>query len=163
MKKLFLGMIILAAVGLVPAMAEQNTYFKPGSLVAQAGVGYGWGAGVEGGVDLSLGQFELAPVFPLDWGVAARGAVAFGSEVSIGVGGYGVLHYSLKALKTGNQFVDRIETSFGLGVDFLLRSNGGLGIGYIDTWSYHVDDKLAVELGYYSLAGATLGVTYKLN
>jgi len=163
-KKLFLVLLTVAAMGLVPAMAEQNTYFKPGSLVAQAGVAFGyWGLGVEGGADLSLGQFALAPVFPIDYGVAVRGALGFGKGLGFGVGGYGTAHYSFKALKTGNTYIDKLETSLGIGLDFAPGAVFPLWVGYYDTWSYHIDDSLAVELGYYSLSWYTLGVTYKLN
>jgi hypothetical protein len=163
MKNLFL-VLLLAGAGLMSATADQNTYFKPGSLLAQAGVAFGyWGLGVEGGADLSLGQASFAPVFPIDYGVAVRGALGFGKGLGFGVGGYGTAHYSFKALKSGSPYVDKLETSIAIGLDFAPGAAFPLWIGYFDTWSYHIDDKLAVELGYYSLSWYTLGVTYRLN
>ena len=166
MKKLFLVMITAVAIGLVPALAEQNTYFKSGSLLAQVGVGYGYGAGLEGGVDLSLGQWELAPVFPLDFGVGAR--VGFNTGIQtygagIGAEAYGTVRYSWKALKTGIDFVDHLETFSGFGLQFQSNAVLPLWVGSMGGTSYHLDDKLAIELGYYSIVGATIGATYKLN
>lgn len=167
MKKVFLALVVMAVVGLVPAMAEQNTYFKPGSLIAQVGFGWGWGAGLEGGADLSLGQWAPAPAFPLDYGVGARvgfntGFLDYGS--GIGVEAYGTVHYSWKALKTGNDFVDKLESYTGVGIQFQTNNpDSPLGIASAGGTSYYIDDKLAIDLGYYSVVGYTLGVTYKLN
>ena len=166
MKKLFLVLITIAAIGLVPAVADQNTYFKPGTLVAQAGLGYGWGLGIEGGADLSLAQWVPVEVVPLDLGIGARagfntGFLSYGA--GLGIAAFGTVHYSWKALKTGIAWVDKLETYTGLGLQFQSNYTYPLWIGSVGGTAYHVDDRLAIELGYYSFLGATIGVTYKLN
>jgi hypothetical protein len=167
MKKLVLIALSALVIGLVPAMADQNTYFKPGTLEAQAGVGAGWGLGIEGGVDLSLGQFSLAPTLPFDWGVGARAGFAtglLGYGGGLGLQGGAVLHYSWKSLGLSYDWLNKMESYTGLGLYFQTgNSLFPIGLAEMGGTSYHIDDKLAVEIGYYSIIGGTLGVTYKLN
>jgi hypothetical protein len=149
-KKLFLVLLTAAAVGLVPAMADQDTYLKPGTVSAQVGIGAYWGyfggVNLEGGADLGLVQVPFAPKIPIDFGVAGR--VGFGTWLGLSAGAFGTAHYSWKALGTGLDWLNRIESYIGLGVDFL----PGIGIDGFGGNSYHFDKNFAVfvESGYYA-------------
>ena len=164
MKKLVLSLMTAFVVAAGPAMAA-DTYFKPGSLVAQVGVGYGWGLGVEGGADLSLGQWVIAPVLPLDYGVGARvgfrtGFLTYGAGV--GAEGHFAVHYSWKALGTGMDFVNRLESYTGIGVQLVPADTIPVYLSELGGTSYHLDNNLAIEIGYYSITGGgTLGLTYR--
>lgn len=160
MKKLFLVLLTVAAVGLVPAAADQNTFSKPGSLSAQVGIGSSWGyyfggLNVEGGVDVGLAQVPFAPKFPVDFGVAGR--VGMSTWGGLSAGAFGTASYSWKALGLGIQWVDALESYLGLGVRIL----PGLGIDGFGGNAYHFDKNLSifVESGYYS---TVLGVAFSL-
>ena len=159
MKRLILVMLTLAAFGALPAMAA-DTYSKPGTLTAQAGLGLYWGLfggfDLQGGVDYGITQFDFAPVFPLD--VGASGRVGFGSWGGLAGGVYGTAHYSWKSLGTSFDWLNRLESYIGIGVEVL----PSLGLSSYSGSAYHFDNHLAAFLEYDAIGGGTvLGASYK--
>lgn len=159
MKRLFLIMTTAAVLGLVPAMADQNTFSKPGSISAQVGIGVSWaylgGLNIEGGADLGLVQVPFAPKLPIDFGVAGR--VGFGTWGALSVGAFGTASYSWKSLGLGVEWVNQLESYLALGLVFI----PGLGLDAFAGNAYHFDKNLAVflESGYHT---NVLGVSFGL-
>ena len=138
------------------AYAESDTYFKPGTLTGEVGLGLNWaafGAAVQGGVDYSLYQ---VPSFPLDLGVSARTGLDFSSGVLLG--GYGTAHYSWKELGTRMDWLNRLETYLGLGIQVLPLSNVRFD-GYVGT-KYYFNTHWAVYLEE-AYQNTVLGASYR--
>jgi hypothetical protein len=154
MKRLAL-LLVLSVVALSAVSAEADTWLRPSSAEAQVGVGLYWhGFGqVQGGVDVGLVQIPFDPQFPLDLGVSGRVALASGG---FGAGVYGVASYSWKALRTGQAWLDGLETYLGLGIG-LAPSLGLDGLGGVE---YHFNRHWAlyVEGGQF---GGALGGAYR--
>lgn len=148
----------MAAVGLVPAMADSDTYSKPGTLTAQAGVGLAWaylgGVGLQAGADYGIAQVPFAPKLAMDFGASAR--VGFGTWGGLSAAVFGTAHYSWKELGLGIDWVNRLESYLGIGLAIL----PGLGLDAYSGTAYHLDKNLAifVEGGYYS---SVVGVSYR--
>lgn len=157
MKKLTTLALLGLVVALGAATAESDTWLKPGRLTAEVGIGTGWHSfgQIAGGLDLGLVQVPFAPNFPVDFGLGGRAAIGTGG---IGVGAYGTAHYSWKAARSGNAFVDGLEMYFGLGLGvmptFGLDGYGGL--------AYHFDKSWAVIVEATGFSGI-LGVSYRIN
>ena len=138
-------LLTLAAAAVLTGVAcAEDTYSRPGSVAAQLGLGLGWGGvtGVlDGGVDVGLVQLPLAPEFPLDVGVSGRAGLSFAP--SLGVGAYGTLHYSWKALHTNLEWLNHMETYLGVGLAILphigLDAYGGLSYHFNDHWALFVE------------------------
>lgn len=137
------------------AFAESETWSRPGYLTAQAGLGLHWGGlgQLEVGADYAVAQLPLGSAFPLDFGVAARLAAA---PSLIGAGAFGTLHYSPKALRTGQDWLDRFELGAGIGLA-LLPQIGLDGFGVV---SFHFDRRWAVLLEGAAFGGV-IGVSYR--
>ena len=153
-KSVFLA-VLAVVIGAVPAMAWNDTYFKPGTLTAQAGAGLYWGGfvEVEGGVDYAFEQADLSPEFPLDFGLAGRAAF---SNYGFGVGVFATAHYSWKSLRTKLDWLNHMETYLGLGIDLL----PGVSLDAFGGVSYHLNEKWAiyVEGGFHD---SVLGAQYR--
>lgn len=156
MKRLLL--ILIAGTALVgTASAVENTYYKLGTVTAQAGVGLAWGGvtgSLNGGVDVGVWQLPLAREFPLDIGLAGR--VGLSLEPSVGAGAYATAHYSWKAAHTDIDWLNHFETYLGLGLAFVpnLGLDGFVGL------SYHFDNRWALYVESNSYA-ATIGGSYR--
>ncbi len=155
MKKIVLFSLLALALGVSAASAEVDTWSKPGTFTAQVGVGLHWGGLVEvqGGVDLALLQVPLAPTFPLDVGVSGRVAVATNG---IGAGAYGTTHLSLKALRTGQSWLNPLELSLAIGVGLLPQ----IGLDAYGGLAYHLDRSWAIYVEGATF-GSVLGASYR--
>lgn len=155
MNKVICFSLLALLLGLSSVSADADTWSKPGTLTAQAGVGLHWGglAEVQGGVDYGLGQIPFAPTFPLDLGVSGRLVVSTGG---FGAGVYGTAHYSWKALRTGQRWLDGWETYLGIGLGLV----PGFGLDAYGGLSYHFNKDWAVY-GEGALYGSVLGASYR--
>ena len=139
MKQVVVLSCLLMILGVSAVSADANTWAKPGTVTAQAGVGIYWGGlgQLSGGVDVGLGQVVFAPTFPVDFGVAGRVALTTGA---LGASAYGTASYSWRALRTGQAWVDNLETYLGLGVAILPN----LGLDGLGGVAYHFNNQWAV-------------------
>jgi hypothetical protein len=141
MKKCLSLVAFALLVGTAFVSAEVDTWSKPGSVEARAGLGLYWhGFGqVQGGVDVGLSQVPIAPTFPLDLGVAGR--LAYAGELGAAV--YAKADYSWKALRTGQSWLDGLETYLGLGVAVLpyigFDAMGGVEYHFNKSWSIYAE------------------------
>jgi hypothetical protein len=146
-KRLLLILTAFAAVA--GTAAAEDTYLKPGSVTAQLGAGLGWGGlvgSLVGGVDVGLVQLPLGSEFPLDVGIAGRAGLSFAPAA--GLGAYGTLHYSWKALKSNLEWLSHMETYLGIGLEVLPHPglDGYLGSSYHfnNHWNVFVEGSLSV-------------------
>jgi opacity protein-like surface antigen len=142
-------LILAAAAVFTGTVAAEDTYSKPGSVSAQVGLGLGWGGvtgAVTGGIDVGLVQIPLGSQFPLDIGIAGRADLSFAP--SLGVGAYGTLHYSWKALRTNLEWLNHMETYLGIGLAILphlgLDAYGGLSYHFNNQWAAFVEGSSSV-------------------
>lgn len=125
-----------------------ESYYKNGQLSIYASVGWWWGITISGTAELILGEWNIADVMPVDYGIAAKGIFEtwsyFGySETYIGIAPMFMMH-------TG--FADiGIDYFVGLGVGFALYNSS-------DNYYYFYYRK-PFEIGF----AATSGVVYYLS
>ena len=158
MKRWMLLLALAFALGTVSAMADANTYSKPGSIAIQAGVGLAWGhfggVNLQGGLDVGMAQFKLAPEAPFDVGLAVR--AGYSSWDSLILGGYGTLHYSWKSLGSSLGWLNHLETYAGLGIDAL----PGLAMDFYLGTDYHFTRAFALFLEG-GVHGSVLGASFR--
>jgi hypothetical protein len=171
MRKVVLAVAILA-LGAGLAFAQGASFQKdgmilsPGTLDANAGVGYDYGAyyggiSVGGGAELVLGKFDIAKGIPLTFGAAARAAflVGYTGTLPLSAGAFGTLHFCWGALDLAGAlpWLDNIDTYIGIGIKILPH----IGLESLGGTSYFFSPSMAVnvESGIYS---STIGLLLKL-
>jgi hypothetical protein len=160
MKRIFLASIGFLVLGSIPALAL-DSYSQPGSITGQLGLGPYWGNGggfnLQAGVDGGLGQISLARGVPLDLGVAGRAGVF--SSAGVDAAAFATAHFSWKFLGSKWDWLNRMESYAGLGIQVLpsLSLAGYLGA------NFHFDNHWALFLEASALdyAGTVIGASYR--
>jgi hypothetical protein len=154
--KILLGFVLLGVAS--PAFTIE--WAAPQALSAEAGVDLaGWGIGVGGGLELGLLRWELAPQVKLNVSakVLSFAGVSLALSPSFGLGAYGVIHYGLKQLNSGNDFINRLDYFIGLGVSTVFPFvSGNAGI------SCDLGDELAIIVQNEGFTGGMVGLKLKL-
>jgi hypothetical protein len=177
-KKIVVGLVLaLLLVGAMTASAESSVfavYNKPGHLNAYGSVGfYGfWGLEATVGAEMIIGKFDLGPV-PLQWGVMARGLLAFPFFLGSGWLDWGAA--PLVSLHTGFNFGKSLEFDVYIALGLGLYGTTGtyystwnpinVGFASFDGVAWKLSDKWFL-LGEYGYVGSTsvygIGVEMKL-
>ncbi len=182
-KKMLIAVFILSLA--IPALsfsapATVDAYLQPGNLTLSVGVGFGyyWGfnIAVYPGVEFILAQIKIGDVFPLQFGVGARGLVNpyFGpgySGLTLGAGAFGTVHLPLKGLDLPYDFLDPFDLYIALGLALYFDMNdywgytSPIGFATFSGFNYFLSDNFAVYLeggyfGYYG--GGVVGILLKL-
>ncbi|HUX37447.1 MAG TPA: hypothetical protein VMV44_06045 [Rectinemataceae bacterium] len=183
---LVLALVAALAFGAPSKGISLESLTPPGTLMADAGIGWG---GLSGGVEFMFAQIKIADVLPITFGAAGRAFVDPGifytsfSTFTFGAGGFGTAHVGFKELKlpSGFSWLSNVDTYIGLGVGFASATANtsyssytfkpGIGISTFEGASYYLSDKLAItgEYGYigrvtydYSLLGYTTSYGWPL-
>ncbi len=179
--------------------AKWDSYLKPGNMVVSGGVGYGYswtwsvgdlltlgytysgfsGFGLYGGVEVILGQFKIANVVPLQFGVAGRASFTITYGSGLAGGGVGTLHLSFKGLNLPFDYLNNLDAYLGIGLgmtmgisaplglysEYLRPAPFSLGFGSIVGSSYFFNDNVAIfveEQYFATFWGSTIGVLVKM-
>ena len=168
--RLLLVVAILVSSGaLVTAQDSvdgRDSHFSAKDLSVSAGGGYGTGSlSAFPGAEFTIASGRIADVFPLAFGVAAKGVLPFSStQIGFGVGAFGIAHVGLKGLDIP-EFLQPVDFYLAVGPALMLYPavrlqwlNGYLGLNYFlsDALAIYVE---AVPILYYS---TSIGVTLKL-
>ncbi len=131
MKRNFLVVLLLVVLvsgGLFANSVTGAQYNEPGQINLTGVVGvhlYGLSGGV--GVERIMGDIDIFPEFPMEWGLAARGIFSF--YIFEGYSGIDYGAAPLVTLHKGFNFGDNLEFDFTIGL--------GLGLyGYSYSWDY---------------------------
>jgi hypothetical protein len=147
-------------LGVIPAAAADRD-LQPGNITAQLGLGPHWGYGsgfnLQGGVDAGLARGFLFPDTPLDWG--ASGRLGLFGPAGLEAAAFGTVHYSWKFLGSKWDWLNRMESYAGLGIQFL----PGLSLaGYFGA-DYHFTPRWALflEASAFNYGGTVIGASYR--
>ncbi|MEI8095383.1 MAG: hypothetical protein WCG80_14325 [Spirochaetales bacterium] len=160
MKKI--ALVCIALLGLLAAPAFAAEWGAPKVLNAELGadLGFGW-IGGSAGAELGLFQWNLGPQFKLNFGVKGAAGVDLdflSAGIRLGVGAYGVLHYPIKQLNTGIDFLNKLDYWLGLGVGLHILSTFYPTPAYTSGVSYDLNSNLAVYAGYNEFGGSSFGI-----
>jgi hypothetical protein len=180
MKRFLLALLFITAIVSGPAFADG--YVAPGSFQVLGGVGFASRVGFYAGAEMGIMPLNFSDLLKFNLAGRVIGSLNMYSTsdtwgtfsyVNIGVGAYGVMHWNLKNLKTGIDFVNHLDSFIGLGLGVVINSTShsaysslntttaGAAFAYTSGLTYYVMDNLGISLDYNGLTGSSLGVTYK--
>jgi len=163
---LVLAIALLAGFAYGEGFSKNGMMLAPGNSAFNAGVGYGYGWGSIGGINITagyemiFGKFDLGAI-PLSFGAAARLGIGISSPLLVSAGAFGTLHFCWGALDLPSSFLNNLETYLGIGLGMSIVPAFTLGFNTIGGLNYFISDSMAVnfEGGMYS---STVGVLLKL-
>ena len=121
-------LVVLVSGSLFGDSVLETQYNEPGQINLTGVVGWHlYGLSVGAGVERIMGDIDLIPEFPMEWGLAARGIFSFYLFDNYSGIDYGAA--PLATLHKGFNFGDNLEFDFTIGI--------GLGLyGYSYSWDY---------------------------
>ncbi|HQM88554.1 MAG TPA: hypothetical protein PLI56_00260 [Exilispira sp.] len=178
MKKFMLVVLLLLLIS-TPVLAQESndisqffqSYLDNGDLSFYASAGYWWGFCINAGVEYTLGEWNIANIWPIDYGVAVKvlyegwSYAGYGFESYIGAAPFFMLHIGVKgtnldfyegiglgfAFYMGNYYSEYNDFEIGFaavsGVSWYFSKNMGLileyaYIGWVSTWGIGITMKL---------------------
>ncbi len=165
-------------------------YLHKGDLAVLGGIGLGYYGSVTiyPGAEYMVYETDLTDFLPIRVGVAGRGFLNFYSYTdawgtygwtAFGLGAFGTFHYAFKSKELNlPKFFDRLDFYVGLGLAYsnfkltgdwgilnpYVSSGGAFGFASYGGFNYFITNNIAVFLegNYWSYAGGTIGVYFKL-
>lgn len=162
MNRRILALLLVALAMATPLMAQSffipkaTPHMAPGNTAANAGISLGIPLGVGVGFESMIGKFDIPELFPLTYGVAAKGALGFGSSLHLAAGAFGTLHFSWNSMALP-EFLQKLETYAGIGLGVGIMPTVNFGFAHFSGFAYHFSPSTAVYVEGVSFGGAGYG------